>query len=78
VGLLDLGRAGLSQVDFISEVNPRADKTMDVMDRINARFGRGTAGFGASGWQEKPAWRPNLKHLSPSYTTRWSELLRVQ
>lgn len=77
VGLLDLCRADLRQADFISAPNPRADRTMNVVDRINARFGRGTTGFGASGWQEKPAWRPNPKHLSPSYTTRWSDLLRV-
>jgi DNA polymerase V len=78
VGLLDLGRADLRQTDFITAENPRADRAMDVMDRINARFGRGMAGLGTSGWQERPAWRPNLKHLSPSYTTRWSDLLRVQ
>lgn len=78
VGLLDLGRAELRQADFFNAANPRADKAMDVMDRINLRYGRGTAGFGASGWQARPAWRPNLKHLSPGYTTRWTELLLVR
>lgn len=78
VGLLDLGRADLRQPDFFARADSRADKAMDVLDRINGRFGRGTAGFGASGWQERPAWRPNLRNLSPSYTTRWTDLLLVR
>lgn len=63
---------------------------MAVLDKINAKFGRGTVGVGTVGWRvggAKPGergvgsndahWRPALQALSPSYTTRWRDLLRV-
>ena len=50
---------------------------MDTMDRINRRFGSGSLGFAASGWQNKPAWGMRQQSLSPCYTTRLSDLPRV-
>jgi DNA polymerase V len=47
---------------------------MDTLDAINQKFGRGTAGFAASGWKANPAWGMKQKNLSPCFTTRWSEL----
>lgn len=43
-------------------------------DRINQKFGRGTAGLGASGWQARPAWGMRQHMLSPNYTTSFKEL----
>ena len=51
---------------------------MATLDRINRRFGRGSAGLGASGWQEKPAWGMRQLNLSPSYTTFWDDLPRAR
>jgi DNA polymerase V len=50
---------------------------MATLDRINCRFGRSSAGLGASGWQVKPAWGMRQFNLSPSYTTRWADLPRA-
>lgn len=91
VGLADLVRGELRQVDMFSAPDPRQERGMEVLDRINAKFGRGTVGLGTTGWKVGGArpgeyrcgnrdaqWRPALKSLSPAYTTRWDELLRIR
>lgn len=91
VGLTDLVRSELRQADLFFGPDLRRERGMDVMDRINAKYGRGTVGVGTTGWRVGGArpgeprrgrkdaqWRPTLKALSPSYTTKWSDLLRVQ
>lgn len=91
IGLADLVRDGQRQADFFSAPNPRRERGMEVLDRINAKYGRGTLGIGTTGWKvggarpDEPRrgskdahWRPVLKTLSPSYTTKWSDLLRVR
>jgi DNA polymerase V len=45
-----------------------------VLDGINRRFGRGTAGLGASGWQRTPQWGMCQQSLSHHYTTRAADL----
>lgn len=47
---------------------------MRVVDRINERYGCGAAGFGATGWNDKPAWGMRQQTLSPCYTTRFADL----
>lgn len=49
---------------------------MEAMDAINARFGRDTLRFGATGLTQP--WRMRQAHRSPRYTTRWDELARVR
>lgn len=91
VGLVDLVRGGQRQADFFSAPDPRRERGMEVLDRINAKYGRGTLGLGAAGWRvggvrpdevrrgvSAAQWRPMLKSLSPSYTTKWDELIRVR
>lgn len=91
VGLADLVRAEQRQTDLFSKPNPKHERGMEIMDRINAKFGRGTVGLGTAGWKVGGArpderrwgsrdaqWRPTLKALSPAYTTRWDQLLRVR
>ena len=90
VGLSELVRTDARQSDLFFGPDERRERGMDVLDRINQKFGRGTVGLGASGWRVGGArpgerrvggkdaqWRPILKALSPSYTTRWDQLLRV-
>lgn len=91
VGLTDLVRSDQRHADLFFGPDERRERGMDVMDRINAKFGRGTVGIGTVGWKVGGArpgeprrgskdaqWRPTLKALSPAYTTRWGELLRVR
>lgn len=91
VGLTDLVRADQRQADLFFGPDVKRERNMDVMDRINAKWGRGTVGIGTTGWRVGGAlpgerrvggkdaqWRPILKALSPSYTTKWSDLLRVR
>lgn len=47
---------------------------MQVVDRINARYGRDAARFGATGWQVSPAWGMRQRTMSPCYTTRRADL----
>ena len=91
VGLTDLVRAEQRQADLFFGPDVKRERNMDVMDKINAKWGRGTMGVGTTGWRVGGArpgerrvgtrdaqWRPTLKALSPAYTTKWSELLRVR
>ena len=91
VGLTDLVRSEQRQADLFFGPDTRKERGMDVLDKINAKYGRGTVGLGTSGWRVGGArpgerriggkdaqWRPTLKALSPSYTTKWSDLLRVR
>lgn len=79
VGLLDLVDSNVVQGDlFTPQEEPRVSKSMEVMDSINRRFGRGTLGMGSSGWKPKPMWGMRQESLSPAYTTKWSDVMRVR
>ena len=77
VGLLDLTAGSVVQGDLFAGVDPRSKALMDILDKANQKFGRGTVGFASSGWKQKPVWAMNQKSLSPAYTSRWDQLLRV-
>ncbi|EBX0280616.1 DNA polymerase V subunit UmuC, partial [Salmonella enterica subsp. enterica serovar Bispebjerg] len=57
---------------------PRAgsEKPMDVLDHLNAKKGRGKLCFAGEGIQQQ--WAMKREMLSPRYTTRFSDLLRVK
>lgn len=78
VCLMDLARPEARQQDLFDSAVIGDPKLMATLDRINRRFGRGVAGFGASGWEERPAWGMKQKNLSPCYTTRIADLPRAQ
>jgi len=77
VELMDLSPGDMLQGDLFAAIDPRSAKLMSVLDTANSKFGKGTMGFGSSGWREKPLWGMRQENLSPSYTTRWDQLLRV-
>ena len=77
IALMDLARPEELQGDLFAPPTIGNDALMTALDGINRRFGRGTAGFGASGWQVKPEWRMRQLQLSPQYTTRLSDIPRV-
>ena len=53
-----------------------ASKLAAAVDAINARMGRGTVFFAASGVERK--WKMKREMLSKHYTTSWDELLVVK
>lgn len=78
VALLDLARAEDRQADLFAPATVGNPALMATLDRINRRYGRGTIGFGASGWQVAPAWGMRQHHLSPCYTTRIADAPTAQ
>ena len=54
----------------------RRDRLNETMDRINAKFGRGSMQLAAGGVGQ--AWKMNQRNLSPAYTTRWDQLPTVR
>ena len=78
VALLDLARPQALQDDLFEPTVVGNEKLMSAMDRINQKFGRGTAGLGASGWQARPAWAMRQHLLSPNYTTSLHEIPLVR
>jgi DNA polymerase V len=56
--------------------NARAQACMFAMDELNARYGRDTVTFAATGTRR--AWKLKSEFISPRYSTSWSELLCVQ
>ena len=71
--LNDFTPTGVSQLNLFDEVQPRAhsDQLMKVLDGINYS-GPGKASFARRGIA--PEWKMKRDMLSPSYTTRWSDL----
>lgn len=78
VMLLDLARPESLQADLFRPAVVGDDRLMATLDRINAKFGRGSVGMGATGWQAKPQWRMRQLQLSPNYTTSVHELPRAR
>lgn len=80
VMLLDLCPAhAQQQAELLFEApTPRRDqsKLMEVMDRINARYGKATLHIGSTGHTQadKAGWRMRQEHRTPRYTTRLDEI----
>jgi len=47
-----------------------------IMDKINARYGRGTLRVAAEGYEKK--WIMKQDYLSQRYTTQWSDIVRTK
>jgi len=80
---VEYGKAGVVAVELVPESAVQASLfaegeterervLMQTVDGINARMGRGTIGFAATGMQQP--WRMRAGMRSPRYTTRWEEL----
>lgn len=78
VMLGDFFSQGVAQLNLFDDNAPRADseKLMEVLDQLNAKNGRGTLYFAGQGIQQE--WAMKREMLSPRYTTRFSDLLRVK
>jgi DNA polymerase V len=80
-------KAGILLADFIDEeaapldfLTPRPTslkkaKAMKIVDAINARAGKEAIRFASQGVGKK--WQGARSHVSPKFTTSWSELLKI-
>jgi len=57
--------------------NPKSDRLMKTLDKINQQMGKNTLQLASSGLQ-KNRWKMNRNLISKRYTTNWQELLTVQ
>jgi DNA polymerase V len=78
VMLLDTVSSGGLQSDMFgfTESDPKSEALMEVMDRINQKYSKGTLKTAAEG--QVQAWKMQRNYLSPNYTGDWNELLTVK
>ncbi|MGK7286717.1 Y-family DNA polymerase [Buttiauxella agrestis] len=78
VMLCDFFSQGIAQLNLFDENPPRANSEMlmQVIDDINKKKGKGTIYFVGQGIEQP--WQMKRAMLSPRYTTRLSDLLRVK
>ncbi|EOQ53986.1 protein umuC [Klebsiella sp. KTE92] len=78
VMLGDFYSQGVAQLNLFDDNAPRknSEKLMEVLDYLNAKDGRGTLYFAGQGIQT--AWQMKREMLSPRYTTRYSDLLKIR
>ena len=68
-------RGTQQQALFDAPSDPRHERLMEVLDRVNRHYGHCALKTAAEG--EKP-FQMNREHVSRRYTTEWSELLTVK
>ena len=71
VALLDLSDASHRQMSLFSTAKDNR-KLMQVMDRVNAIWGRGTLRSAAEGIEKN--WKMKRGKMSPCYTTNWAQV----
>ncbi|MBW5649880.1 DUF4113 domain-containing protein [Klebsiella pneumoniae] len=78
VMLGDFYSQGVAQLNLFDDNAPRqnSEKLMEVLDHLNAKNGRGALYFAGQGIQT--AWQMKREMLSPRYTTRFCDLLKVR
>lgn len=75
VMMLDLNAKGLGPLSLFDTVPKQNDGLMLAIDTINAKHGRGSVGLGLVGKDQD--WRMRRENLSPSFTTKWDDLVKV-
>jgi DNA polymerase V len=74
VVLLNLAEASVVQLPMFSSGKDNA-RLMQVMDKINSIWGRGTVRSASEGIQK--TWKMKRERMSPCYTTSWDQLLEA-
>jgi len=76
IGLLDIRTRHYEQQDlFAAQQSLQSRELMQVVDRVNQRYGRHTVQLASTGVQAQ--WRMKRDFLSPRYTTRWADIPKV-
>jgi len=77
VGLVDLTRVEVEQVDCFDSQSPRRMALMKVLDASNRKFGRDTIRFAAQGATRRRQWAMKQSMPTPHYTTRWKDIIQA-
>lgn len=64
------------QLSFFNNENPKYQSIAKAIDKSNKFIGRDIVKMGTQQLDRK--WRMRQEHLSPNYTTRWNELMKVK
>ena len=73
LGLVDIRTRKYEQQDFFAaQQSAQSQELMQMLDRINHRYGKHTLALANAGIT--PSWAMKRDYLSPRYTTRWGEL----
>ncbi|MCK5662300.1 MAG: DUF4113 domain-containing protein, partial [Thiotrichaceae bacterium] len=73
IGLLELSSKTQQQLDlFHSGQSVKTDQLMQIMDKVNAVYGKNSIYMAAEGVHKK--WAMRQAYRSPSYTSQWHEL----
>jgi DNA polymerase V len=81
VMLLDLQSSDREQIELDLEQDVTADRSrlMTALDVVNHRFGRGTLHMASAGMAgDKRVWSMKQERLTPGYTTRLEDILKVR
>jgi DNA polymerase V len=82
VMLLELADRDVEQgqlfADAPSATDPLRSALMATLDRVNARWGKGTLGIGSAGLQSPRRWAMKRGTMTPAYTTDWDDLAIVR
>lgn len=73
---MDLTPTSSRQESLFGGQDPRHDTIMAAMDSFNRREGTGVIKLASQGTGRR--WRMKQELLSPRYTTRWSDILKVE
>lgn len=73
----DLRAVAGSQLPLWETNTTRTNELCQIMDKVNARYGRNTLHFGAQPRAINGGFTPHQHNLSPRYTTNWNDLLMV-
>ncbi|MDN3507554.1 MAG: DUF4113 domain-containing protein, partial [Simkaniaceae bacterium] len=63
---------GSEQQDLFAKELPDSPALTSLVDQVNKKYGNNTLFYAAEGIER--GWRPKGEHLSPRYTTQWSEI----
>jgi DNA polymerase V len=80
VMLLDTVPAGGRQTDLFgyTQRDEKSESLMNVMDKINNKYARGTIWLASEGADKTKDWSMQRNFKSPNYTGDWKELLEVR
>lgn len=72
----DCAQLTITHYDHMGEIeSTKKTKSMELIDRINTKWGRNTLFFAAEGIEQP--WVMHQAHKSPCFTTNWHELLTI-